>query len=104
MELVREIYRVSRKFPKEELFGMTSQIRRAAVSVPTNIVEGSARSSRAEFRRYLEMAFSSLREVSYQFGLSARLGFIDESIEIYQNCKSKLIETEKVLGSLLRST
>ncbi|MGD2034129.1 MAG: four helix bundle protein [Bacteroidales bacterium] len=103
-ELVVLIYRSTRDFPKEEAYGLTSQIRRAAVSVPSNIVEGCARGSKVEYRRFLEIAFGSLRELSYQFGLSIRLGFISEMESNIKNCKLKLTETEKVLGSLLRST
>lgn len=92
-------YRATRAFPKEEVYGLTSQMRRAAVSVPSNIVEGCARESQAEYLRFLEIAFGSLRELHYQFSLSRRLGFLDGSL----NCESKLEETEKVLGALLRS-
>ena len=100
-ELVLMIYKITRLFPKEELFGLTSQMRRAAVSVPSNIVEGCARESQSEYFRFLEIAFGSLRELHYQFGLSERLGYLDECQD--GNCESKIIETEKVLSSLLRS-
>ena len=94
-------YVETRNFPKDEMYGLTSQMRRAAVSVPSNIVEGCARESQAEFLRFLEIAFASLRELRYQFGLSRRLGYFDENRFI--GCDSKLLETEKVLGSLIRS-
>ena len=104
-ELADEIalltYRETRNFPKDELYALTSQMRRAAVSVPSNIVEGCARESKSEFLRFLEIAFASLRELRYQFGLSKRLGYFDENN--FAGCDSKLIETEKVLGSLIRS-
>lgn len=101
-EVVVLIYKSTIDFPKEEHYGLRSQIRRAAVSVPSNIVEGCARSSKVEYKRFLEMAWGSLRELSYQFGLSIRLGFLSEDDDI-KNCKLKLTETEKVLGALLRS-
>ena len=69
------IYRATRRFPKEEMYGLTSQMRRAAVSVPSNIVEGCARETQAEYLRFLEVAFASLRELHYQLNLAGRLGY-----------------------------
>jgi four helix bundle protein len=63
--LVKEIYRVSKSFPKEEIYGLTSQLRRAALSVPLNIIEGFARNMRNENRRFLEIAYASLKETEY---------------------------------------
>lgn len=95
------IYRVTRGFPKDEIYGLTSQMRRAAISVPSNIVEGCARKSQSEYLHFLEIAFGSLRELHYQFGLSKRLGYLDEyDIPV---CGPKIMETEKVLGALIRS-
>lgn len=92
-EVVMLVYRVTAGFPKEELFGLTSQIRRAAVSVPSNIVEGCARDSEADYLRFLSIAFGSLRELHYQLNLSKRLGFLgaqDSSL-----IESRVVETEK---------
>jgi len=100
-EVALLIYRATMEFPKEETYGLTSQMRRAAVSVPSNIVEGCARESQTEYLRFLEIAFGSLRELHYQLGLSKRLGYFDE-LDI-SGCEAKIVETEKVLGALLRS-
>ena len=95
------MYRATAGFPKEKLFGLTSQVRRAAVSVPSNIVEGCARDSEAEYLRFLNIAFGSLRELHYQLNLSKRVGFLrneDSSL-----LEPKVIETEKVLNGLIRA-
>jgi len=95
------VYQVTAGFPREEMYGLTSQIRRAAVSVPSNIVEGCTRVSQADYLRFLPMAFGSLRELHYQLGLSNRLGFMCD-----QDCsliEPKIVETEKVLNGLIRA-
>ena len=79
MELVTEIYQATGSFPKEEMFGLTSQIRRAAVSVAANIVEGQSRSSKKEFTQFLRVANGSLVEVEYYIGLTKDLGYITET-------------------------
>ena len=71
-EVVLLIYRATVGFPKQGIYGLTSQMRRAAISVPSNIVEGCARESQTEYLRFLESAFGSLRELHYQLGLSKR--------------------------------
>jgi four helix bundle protein len=100
-ELVLEIYKITKGFPKEEVYGLTSQMRRAAVSIPSNIVEGCARSTQVEYHRFLDIAFGSLRELGYQFSVAKRLGYINnDSVDIIE---AKFLEAEKVLGGLIRS-
>ena len=78
MDLVEEIYRASKSFPREEIYGLTSQIRRAAVSVPSNIAEGQGRRTTADFLRHLSIAYGSLREVKTQALISARLHYLSQ--------------------------
>ena len=100
-EVVVLVYQATARFPKEEIYGLTSQMRRAAVSVPSNIVEGCARDSQAEYLRFLHMAFGSLRELHYQTDLSQRLGFLcNQDAALIE---PKIIETEKVLNGLIRA-
>lgn len=81
MDLVIEIYQLTEKFPSSEQFGLTSQLRRAAVSVPSNIAEGSGRNSTKEFLRFLSISTGSLSEVETQIVIAHRLEYI-ESIDI----------------------
>jgi four helix bundle protein len=75
--LVTEIYRLSKKFPKEEVFGLTSQIRRAAVSIPSNIAEGRGKSSKGEFQQFLHHSRGSLAEVETQIVIAQNLGYLN---------------------------
>ena len=78
MDLVESLYKITKEFPREELFGLTSQLRRAAVSIPANIAEGQGRNSRGDFRRFLSMAHGSLREIETHIHIAARLGYINQ--------------------------
>jgi four helix bundle protein len=98
-DLAISIYAATRSFPKEEMYGLTSQMRRAAVSVPSNIVEGCARDGEGDYLRFLDIAFGSLRELNYQIDLSRRLGFLGDQ---EATCIEALAEeTEKVLNGLI---
>ena len=85
IELVTVVYQVTKSFPKEEIYGLTNQIRRAAVSVPSNIAEGSARASQKELIQFLHIALGSLAELETQFIIARNLEYIkpeeDESID-----------------------
>ncbi|MDT8448662.1 MAG: four helix bundle protein [Wenzhouxiangellaceae bacterium] len=78
MRLVRSVYSATASFPDEEKFGLVTQLRRCAVSVPSNIAEGAARSSAKEFRRFLLMARGSLMEMDTQIWIAKDLGFLDD--------------------------
>jgi four helix bundle protein len=100
-QLAIAVYQATRAFPREEMFGLSAQLRRGAVSVASNIVEGAARSSEAEYLHFLDTAYGSAREVEYQIGLAHRLGLLPDPA--HAGLATRAIETAKVLGGLLRS-
>jgi four helix bundle protein len=100
-QVVILVYQATKLFPKEEVYGLTSQMRRAAISVPSNIVEGCARNGHNEYIRFLDIAFGSIRELHYQYCLAKQLGFFAEHDTSSLECK--IIETEKVLNVLIGS-
>lgn len=78
MDLVEKVYQVTADFPDKERFGIISQMRRCAVSIPSNIAEGSSRPSESEFKRYLEIAIGSSFELETQLLISSRLSYINQ--------------------------
>lgn len=82
MQLVKDIYSLTAAFPKEELFGLTSQLKRCAVSIPSNIAEGSGRRGNAELTRFLYISLGSLSEPETQMEIAVMLKFCPENVEI----------------------
>ncbi len=99
MDLVEDVYKLSKQFPREELYGLTSQIRRAAVSVPSNIAEGQGRRTTADFLRHLSIAYGSLREVETQAMIARRLKYI-ASAKI-QDVMDRAGEVGRLLNGLM---
>jgi four helix bundle protein len=95
MDLVVEIYRLTKTFPREEIYGLTAQIRRAAVSVPSNISEGAAGRSVPQFKNFLAIAIGSLNEISTQLEIAYRVGYLD---------LRKLVEIEALIDKCLALT
>ena len=93
--LAYEVYMCTKNFPKEELYGMTSQLRRAALSVPTNLVEGYGRQGKGELRHFVNIALGSLAETEYLIDFSIRLGYLGEGIH------SSLQTLRQEVGNLL---
>jgi four helix bundle protein len=94
--LVLEVYSISKKFPKDEIYGLTSQIRRCAVSVPSNIAEGSGKNTDAELARYLVIAMGSFSELEYQMILARDLDFIN--IVEFEKMNNEINESKKMLN------
>jgi four helix bundle protein len=99
-QLVLEVYRRSEAFPDRERFGVVSQLRRAALSIPTNLAEGAGRTSDAEFARFVDIALGSGSEVEYLLVLSGDLGYL--SIEDGAQLNAQTIEVKKMLHALAR--
>jgi len=95
------IYNATRTFPNEELYGLTSQLRRAAVSVPANIAEGSNREHKKEYLNFLYIAQGSISEIEYLLHLSKRIGYLKE--KEYQEIENLRIQAAKTLFGLIKS-
>ena len=99
MLMVTEVYKLTRTFPREEMYGLTSQIRRAAVAVPSNIAEGQARNTNGEFRQFLGIAKGSLAELDTQLLIAQNLGILKDPGCIFE----QLAEVGRILSGLLAS-
>jgi len=101
IELVKEVYKAAQSFPKEEIYGLTSQIRRSAVSIPSNIAEGHARNTTGEFIQFLGIAKGSLAELDTQIIIAAELGFISEQQK--NLLREKITEINRLTNGLIKS-
>ncbi len=101
MDLVTDIYAITTIFPQHEQFGITSQIRRSSISIPSNIAEGFGRNSNNEFVRFLRIAIGSLFELQTQLEISKNLKFI--SIEEFNKMLLESTEIEKMIKALIKS-
>jgi len=95
MDLVEEIYSVTKNFPKDELYGLSSQIKRCAISVPSNIAEGSSKKSTKEFIRFLNISYGSLSEIETQILIAQRLKFLSDE------CAKGILENIHEIGRMM---
>ena len=101
MDLVIAVYKLTDDFPKSELYGLTSQIRRCAASIPANIAEGQGRRLAGEFLQFLGNARGSLLELDTHLEIAVRLGLL--STELHSTVMAQLVEVRKLLNGLMRS-
>jgi four helix bundle protein len=101
MLVVADIYRYTKTFPREEIYGLTAQLRRAAVSIPSNIAEGQGRLTRGEFKQFLGHARGSVFEVETQLLIARSLGYLN--VETTQELLQSVSEVGKILSGLLKS-
>ena len=101
MDLVQAVYGLTRSFPPDERFGLTSQLRRAAVSIPSNVAEGQGRRSESEFGQFISIAYGSLRELETQLLIGVRLGYIQE--EVGHSVLGMAGEVGRLLNGLLKA-
>ena len=101
MTLVEEIYRVTKRFPREELFGLTAQIRKASVSIPSNIGEGKRRKRERAFLHHLDIALGSQGEVDVQLEIALRVGFLPKTE--YKQIQPIVDEVGRMLNGLITS-
>ena len=97
MDMVQGVYLITEQFPNSETYGLSSQMRRAAISVPSNIAEGHARDSTKEYLRFISVAMGSLAELETQFLLSERLNYLEAGV------LNKFLEQASEIGRMLRS-
>lgn len=101
IDLVVSVYKTSKEFPKEELYGLTNQIKRSAVSIPSNIAEGSGRRTDKDFNRFLDIALGSSFELETQLIIAQKLEFL--SNQDFDELNHKVIESQKMITGLQKS-
>jgi four helix bundle protein len=99
-QLTLDIYEVTKRFPKDEIYGLTSQIRRSGASIPANIAEGCGRNSDADFSRFLQMAMGSATELEYHLLLSHDLGILNDAD--FENLSKETVEVKQMLTSFIK--
>jgi four helix bundle protein len=100
IELAKSIYSITKSFPKEETFGLTAQMRRAVISISSNIAEGSSRDSKKSFIQFIRISIGSLNELESQLIISFKLGFINK--QKINNIQNEIKTTGELLGGLKR--
>jgi len=101
MDLVFDVYRVTKNFPMEEKFSLTDQLRRAAVSIPSNIAEGASRNTKKEFANFLYMAQGSLSELDTQSEIALKLGYVES--KDFENLELKMDRIGRMITGLIKS-
>lgn len=100
MELVVDVYKAVKSLPKEETYALSDQIRRSAVSIPSNIAEGASRNSKKEFLQFLYVALGSAAELETQFLIAERIGYLSDAV----TTKNQIVIVKKMLNSLITAT
>jgi len=99
-KLTLDVYKVTERFPKAEIYGLTNQIRRSCASIPANIAEGCGRNSEADFSRFLQMAMGSATELEYHLLLSHDLGILNDAD--FENLSKETVAVKKMLTSFIK--
>jgi four helix bundle protein len=101
MDLVEDVYSISARFPREEVYGLTSQMRRAAISIPSNIAEGYGREKPGYIAQFLRIALGSTRELETQLKLAVRVNFVSDAVS--QPARTKCDDVDRMLRGLVKS-
>lgn len=101
IDFVTNVYQITKNYPKEEIYGLTNQLRRASISIPSNIAEGAARKHNKEFAQFLFIALGSASEIETQLIISRNLAYISEAQ--YKKLNEEIIEIRKMLNGLIKS-